>query len=181
MIEYFESRDSVVYGDLVDEFGGYVGYLAVERGPTSEVDEGREVVSVTEADLAIASFIEERLSEAEDVDVKSMLEGGVSGLGAVGSGGMLLRTGDPGWFIGSLLTGFYSKKKFEAVYEDLKERREYRRERSESLDEFGEDYPGIDGYELEMGDVDEAESPVSVVRPETGPEVAEERAELGFQ
>lgn len=179
MIEYFESEDSVLYGDVVERFGDYVAYLAVERGPTSEVEDGSGRVQVTEADLAIASFLEDKLSEAEDIDVKQALEGGVSGLGALGSGGMLLRTGDPGWFVGGLLTGYYAKSKVEEVYEDIKERRSYREDRRESLEEFNEEHPDVEGYEVELEDIDDFDTSVSVVRPESEMDAGPER--IAFQ
>jgi hypothetical protein len=165
MIEYFESRENVSYSSFSEDFGDYVAYLSVSKGPASHIDEDDQNIRVTEADLAVASYFCEQVEEAEEIDWKNILEAGTEGLVTLGLGGQFLNTGSPDWLTPGLITGYFAKNSASEAYDDVKEAREARKEKNESLEDFAEDYPSIDSYEVEFEDLDDLDVPISSVRP----------------
>lgn len=165
MAEYLDTRDSVLYDDFTDEFSDYAGYLAASEGPTSEIDMKDSRVSLTEADIAIASHLGRQVEEAADIDWRNVLESGVEGLGALGFTGQFLRSGDPAWLSPAVILGYLSKEDVGGAYGDLREARNARKKMDSSVSSFRKDYPGIDGYTVTLDEIDE-DADVSAVRPE---------------
>lgn len=165
MIEYLDSRDGVVYGDLVDDFDDYVGYLAAREGPTSQIDMSDMSVEVTEADIAIASHLGRKVEEAENIDWRTFLEGTGETVGTLAFTGQFLRSGDPAWLSTAVVLGYLSKEDAVETYKELRNSWRARNKKEESVSGFRKDYPEIDMYDVRLEEIDEDAS-VSSVRPE---------------
>jgi hypothetical protein len=181
MVEYLDSRESVLYGDFSGEFGDYVCYLAAGEGPTSDIDMQDSRVSVTEADVAIASHLGRKVDEAEDVDVRNLLESGVESAATIGFTGKFLASGDPAWLSPAVILGYLAKEDVVEAYDDLRSSWAARRKKSSSVSEFRREYPGIDSYSVVLDDIDE-DAAVSAVRPEDmGEELQDVLGDKAFQ
>lgn len=165
MVEYLDSRDSVLYEDLSDEFGDYVSYLAAGEGPTSDIDMKNSRVSLTEADIAIGSHLGRKVDEAGEVDLRNLLESGIESAATVGFTGKFLASGDPAWLSPAVVLGYLSKDDVGETYEDLKKSFAARRKKKDSVSAFRRNYPEIDSYSVVLDDIDE-DAGVSAVRPE---------------
>jgi len=183
MLDYLESNDDVSYSDFSSEFDDYVAYLAVDRGPSSSIDEDKGLVTLSEADIAIASHFGRKVEEAESLDVWKMLEAGSESTVTAAFTFQFFRTGNPEWLTPAAVLGYLSKEDVGETYEDLRDSYKTRKKKKDSLGDFEDEYPDLDSYELDLVDLDDLDVPVSSVRPE---DVHEDMSEVidsdrGFQ
>lgn len=165
MVEYLDTRDSVLYEDFTEEFDDYVSYLAASEGPTSEIDMKNSRVSLTEADIAIASHLGRKVEEAADVDWRNILEAGAEGVSTLGFTGQFLRSGDPAWLSTAVVLGYLSKENVGDAYSNLSEARKAKKKMKSSVSSFRRDYPGIDSYTVALDEISD-DADVSAVKPQ---------------
>lgn len=166
MLDYLESNDDISYSDFSSEFDDYIAYLAVDRGPSSNIDEDKGLVTLSEADLAIASHFGRKVEEAESIDVWKMLEAGSETGVTAAFTFQFFSTGDPEWLTPAAVLGYLSKEDLEEAYEDLRDSYKTRKQKKDSLGDFEDEYPDLDSYELDLVDLDDLDIPISSVRPE---------------